>query len=162
MDTPAYPRGQLRVSDADRDRAVAELSEHFQAGRLTQDEFEDRTGQALQARTGKELATLFTDLPRPPAPAGFQGREPAPTLTASGRAAIARIAVAVCAIVVVSSIVTGFSGAGSGHRHPLLALAPIVIVLVVVRSLFLRHRAWDHRSWDHRSGDHRHGDHRPR
>ena len=66
MDTPirSFPRGDLRVSDADRDRAVAELSEHFQTGRLTQEEFEDRSGRALQARTGGELSELFTDLPR--------------------------------------------------------------------------------------------------
>ena len=49
--TKDYPSGGLRVSDADRDRAIAELSEHFQAGRLTTEELEDRTGRALQART---------------------------------------------------------------------------------------------------------------
>ena len=62
--TKEYPSGGLRVSDADRDRAIAELSEHFQAGRLTAEELEDRTGRALQARTAGELAELFTDLPR--------------------------------------------------------------------------------------------------
>ena len=62
--TPAYSAGDLRVSDADRDRAISELSEHFQAGRLTAGEFDERSGQALQARTGKELAALFADLPR--------------------------------------------------------------------------------------------------
>ena len=31
--TKDSPSGGLRVSDADRDRAIAELSEHFQAGR---------------------------------------------------------------------------------------------------------------------------------
>ena len=35
MDT-SFPAGDLRVSDADRDRAVSELSEHFQVGRLTE------------------------------------------------------------------------------------------------------------------------------
>jgi Domain of unknown function (DUF1707) len=58
-----YPAGDLRVSDADRDLALAELSEHFQAGRLTADEMQDRTGQALKARTGKELSTIMADLP---------------------------------------------------------------------------------------------------
>src|SRR5215472_8327326 len=56
--------GDLRVSDADRDRAIAGLSEHFQAGRLTADELDERTGRALQARTTADLAALFTDLPR--------------------------------------------------------------------------------------------------
>jgi hypothetical protein len=58
-----YPSGDLRVSDADRERAVHELSGAFQAGRLTADEFDERSGQALNARTGKELTALLTDLP---------------------------------------------------------------------------------------------------
>jgi hypothetical protein len=41
-DTRGFPSAELRVSDADRDLAIAELSEHFQTGRLTQDEFGDR------------------------------------------------------------------------------------------------------------------------
>jgi len=40
--TRGFPRSDIRVSDAERDQAIAELSEHFQAGRLTQDEFDDR------------------------------------------------------------------------------------------------------------------------
>jgi len=66
----SYPRGELRVSDADRDQALSELSEAFQAGRITSDEFDDRSGQALHSRTGKELTALLADLPipRPPAP----------------------------------------------------------------------------------------------
>jgi Domain of unknown function (DUF1707) len=68
--TRDYPPGDLRASDADRDRAVAELSDHFEAGRLSAEELDERTGRALRARTGKELADLFADLPRhqdPPA-----------------------------------------------------------------------------------------------
>ena len=65
-----YPSDHLRVSDADRDRAVSELSEALQAGRITADEFGQRSGQALAARTGKELTALLADLPveRAPAP----------------------------------------------------------------------------------------------
>ncbi|MEP7022657.1 MAG: DUF1707 domain-containing protein [Actinomycetota bacterium] len=58
-----YPPGNLRVSDADRDLALAELSEHFQAGRLTEDEMQDRTEMALKAKTGKELSAIMADLP---------------------------------------------------------------------------------------------------
>jgi len=61
--TSDYPAGDLRVSDADRDRALGELSEAFQAGRLTAGEFDQRSGQALGARTGKELTVLLADLP---------------------------------------------------------------------------------------------------
>jgi len=63
-----YPTGELRVSDADRDRAVTELSEAFQAGRLTAGELDERSGQALGARTGRELAALLADLPVSPPP----------------------------------------------------------------------------------------------
>jgi hypothetical protein len=58
-----YPDGELRVSDADRDRALFELREALQAGRITTDEFGQRSGQALGARTGKELIAPLADLP---------------------------------------------------------------------------------------------------
>ncbi len=64
-----YPPGDLRISDADRDRALSELSQAFQVGRITADEFDQRSGQALVARTGKELAALLADLPRERQPA---------------------------------------------------------------------------------------------
>jgi hypothetical protein len=64
MNTAAgdYPAGSLRVSDADRDRALSELSEAFQAGRITAGEFDERSGQALSARTGRDLTALLADL----------------------------------------------------------------------------------------------------
>jgi hypothetical protein len=68
--TREYPAGDLRVSDADRDQALGELSEAFQAGRITADEFDQRSEQALGARTGKELTALLADLPHDRARAG--------------------------------------------------------------------------------------------
>jgi hypothetical protein len=62
--TRDYPAGNLRVSDADRDRALGELSDAFEAGRITADEFDERSGQALGARTGTELTAVLADLPR--------------------------------------------------------------------------------------------------
>jgi len=79
--TRHFPSGDLRVSDADRDRAVSELSEAFQAGRITADEFGQRSGQALAARTGTELTALLTDLPL--------DRVPAVRTGALGRARVA-------------------------------------------------------------------------
>jgi len=61
--TRDYPAGDLRVSDADRDRALRELSEAFEAGRITGGEFDQRSQQALCARTGEELTVLLADLP---------------------------------------------------------------------------------------------------
>jgi Domain of unknown function (DUF1707) len=53
----------MRASDADRDAVVSDLGEHFQAGRLTTEEFDERTGRALTARTWGELTELVADLP---------------------------------------------------------------------------------------------------
>src|SRR5258708_17562643 len=60
------PRIGLRASDADRDAAITELGEHFQAGRLDPAELDDRTGRALRARVVSDLDELFADLPRRP------------------------------------------------------------------------------------------------
>jgi hypothetical protein len=65
MDTEArgFPPGHLRVSDAERDQALSELSGAYQAGRITADEFDWRSSQVLAARTGEELAVPLVDLP---------------------------------------------------------------------------------------------------
>ena len=70
---PGRPDGHLteRVADADRDRTVTLLREHVVEGRLTLDEFSERVGQALQARTRGDLDAVMADLPaaaRPTAP----------------------------------------------------------------------------------------------
>jgi len=54
---------EMRVSDAERDAAAAELREHFASGRLTQDELNERLDQAFAAKTRGDLNALFTDLP---------------------------------------------------------------------------------------------------
>jgi Domain of unknown function (DUF1707) len=61
----------LRIGDAERDAAMAQLREHFVAGRLTFDELTERIDLALTAKTQGHLDRLMADLPRPrPAPAG--------------------------------------------------------------------------------------------
>ncbi|MFI7065990.1 DUF1707 domain-containing protein [Kribbella sp. NPDC050124] len=57
--------GPVRIGDAERDQAVAMLSDHFVAGRLTQEEFEDRSEHATRARYADDLVPLFDDLPDP-------------------------------------------------------------------------------------------------
>jgi hypothetical protein len=54
---------ELRIGDAERESAVAALGEHYVAGRLTKEEFDDRTAVAWQARTHADLRPLFVDLP---------------------------------------------------------------------------------------------------
>lgn len=52
-----------RIGDVERDAAVASLQQHHAAGRLSLDEFDQRMTAALSAKTGADLAVLFTDLP---------------------------------------------------------------------------------------------------
>ncbi len=92
-----YPTGDIRVSDADRDRAIAELSEARLAGRITADEFDERSGQAVAARTGDELTALLGDLPpgRAPVPRGDAPQQTG--VVFPGRAIAAVTAAAMCA-----------------------------------------------------------------
>lgn len=72
----------LRVSDADRDEAVAALREHLLAGRLTLEEFSERVEAALQARVAGELARVQQDLPEAVAETVGSRRAPARFTTA--------------------------------------------------------------------------------
>lgn len=53
----------MRVSDAEREAAAAELREHFASGRLDQEELEMRLSAVFAARTRGDLNAIFTDLP---------------------------------------------------------------------------------------------------
>ena len=64
--TEKYLPAGMKASDSDRDAVVSDLSEHFQAGRLTAAEFDQRMGRALAARTWGELRDLLADLPASP------------------------------------------------------------------------------------------------
>jgi Domain of unknown function (DUF1707) len=57
----------FRVSDQQREQAAQAIRDHFAAGRLTEDELNDRLQAALQARTEPELNALLADLPSLPA-----------------------------------------------------------------------------------------------
>ncbi len=72
----------LRISDAEREQAAAELTEHYVQGRLTTEEHAERLDQVWAARTRGELPPIFRDLPGPyfgrtapaPAPPAFRTR----------------------------------------------------------------------------------------
>jgi hypothetical protein len=55
----------IRLSDAEREAAAADLGEHFAEGRLTADEHADRLEQVWAAKTRGEVAPIFRDLPSP-------------------------------------------------------------------------------------------------
>src|SRR5690242_9983007 len=87
----------LRASDSDRDKILAQLSEHYQAGRLTAAEFDERSGKALSARTLSDLAGLMTDLPAGPGDPQ-QPAAPAPAQPPLSRRGLAGPAAAVLAV----------------------------------------------------------------
>lgn len=82
-------RPEIRIGDAERETAVSALSEHYVAGRLTKDEYDERSSVAWQARTNSDLAPLFVDLPslqpsrRMPAPVASAAGVPQPPRQAS-------------------------------------------------------------------------------
>ncbi|MGH3207341.1 MAG: DUF1707 SHOCT-like domain-containing protein [Trebonia sp.] len=137
--TRGFARGDIRVSDAERDQAVTELSEHFQTGRLTQDEFDDRTGRALQARTGADLNGLFSDLPprRAMVPPQAAFAEPDPVFAPGGppRPNFLPLARVIIAFIVAAIIAGGlFGGHGYHHGGGIGFLVPVVILgLVMLR-----------------------------
>jgi len=121
-----YQPGAMRASDADRDAVLAELSKHFQAGRLTIEEFDERSDQALRARTYGELADLTKDLPAParlPAPSPQRPRAAGPQVPVAAFAA----ALALVALVVVTvASGHGLAGAGNIHLWWLLLVVPFI------------------------------------
>jgi hypothetical protein len=54
-----YPPGDLRVSDADRDRALSELGQALQVGRITADEFDQRSGTITPGALAVLLVVLL-------------------------------------------------------------------------------------------------------
>jgi DUF1707 SHOCT-like domain len=63
---PVSERPELRVSDADRETAVARLREAGGEGRLTLEELAERVERADAARTRGELEAVTSDLPLAP------------------------------------------------------------------------------------------------
>ena len=60
------PAAEVRVSDAERDEVVQQLSRHTGDGRLTFEEFEERVAEVFAAKTRRDLDATLRGLPRPP------------------------------------------------------------------------------------------------
>ena len=112
MSESAQEPRRIRAGDADRERVVAELQSHREAGRLTAEEFEERMESALMARWLDELPPLLSDLPGPQP--GGQGA-PRPGREGSGPA--------VCR--------PGLPG----PMRPLMLLAPLLVVAALAGSV---------------------------
>jgi hypothetical protein len=122
------------VSDAERDAVAAELSEHLQDGRLQVAEFDERVGQAIEARTRGDLDRVLADLPRltpPQPPAPVRARLPFPLVA---------VAIFVAGMFVLGGISRGAAASG----HPVWAIWWLWW-LIPVAILFARRRLGGHR-----------------
>jgi hypothetical protein len=72
-DQPAPPA--IRASDAERQHTIGVLRDAVVEGRLTLEEYSDRVGLAVAAKTDQDLSALVRDLPA--GPGGALGRGPA-------------------------------------------------------------------------------------
>jgi hypothetical protein len=122
------PARELRIGDAERENAVSALGEHYAAGRLSKEEYDERSASAWSARTTSELTPLFLDLPALAA-AG-------PATTTRGHARVPW---------------TGTAGGGPVHGStgrrgwfgvPMPALPLLPVLLLVLVLVALTHLPW--------------------
>lgn len=133
---PLNLAGSLLVSDADRDQIIGELTDHFQTGRLTKEEFDNRSGQALQARTQAELLGVLADLPPGPTATtaqvggrrgAFTGEVPAGSIGSQFPARGSRIGIIVLVVIAVLVI-----GGLHGEHGSLSGLIPVAAIALFV------------------------------
>ncbi len=116
----------LRIGDAERERASADLAEHLAVGRITVEEHAERLDAVWSARTGADLEPVFADLPRLPVggPPPLPGLPPSP---GAGRRRAGLPLLPVVAVLVLLSVLTHlpfwilifFLGCGGlGRRRP--------------------------------------------
>ena len=126
--------GHMRASTADRERAIDVLKAAFAEGRLTQDECEQRAGQAFSARTYAELATLTADLPAGPLGTllpRLPGCPRPPQSRPMNRLAVASLVIALMPVIPLLAVFTGLIAHGQiqerGERGAGVATAGILI-----------------------------------
>jgi hypothetical protein len=118
----------LRASDADRERAAAEIREHFAQGRLSADELAERLDRAYSAQTVGELQALRTDLPALPPTKASSRAELADRRSELGRHLVQQTGYALTPFLVCVAIWL-FSGASGGFWPiwvALVALIPLI------------------------------------
>jgi hypothetical protein len=134
---PQHGPRALRIGDAERDAAAADLGEHYAAGRLNLDELNQRLDAVFAARTFGQIARVMADLPgpgrlsRPAWPgagdrawhaadasvAGFQTKGPHAPPTPSDRAG-RFAALSLLVLAMLSWLFTALLFAWHGMNHP--------------------------------------------
>ena len=118
----------LRASDEDRERAAAEIREHYAQGRLTPDELSDRLDRVYAAQTVGDLRTLRADLPALPPTKATERAELTARKSELGRHLVQQTGYALTPFFVCVAIWL-FSGASGGFWPiwvALVALIPLI------------------------------------
>jgi hypothetical protein len=105
----------LRVGDAERDAAMAQLREHFVAGRLSFDELTERIDAALTAKTQRQIDSLMADLPRPPRVIRPDAALPAPAPDAGRFLVFAMLLFALATWILIMAWMSRYSHLGGAY-----------------------------------------------
>lgn len=147
--------GRLRAGHDDRDRVMDLLTTAFTQGRLTGEELDERTGQALAARTYAELDALTADIPLIPrrdGPPGSpvpsqagQARPPAPVhrwrLARASATSAGCLALAFVAAYSGNLIDNEWQGPGPGPDHGWTRLLLLLAITAVITAFAVMGRA---------------------
>jgi hypothetical protein len=131
----AGDRGRLRAAHADREHVIGLLTTAFVRGMLDKNEFDQRIGQALAARTYAELGAVTVDLP-----SGLPATGPLPvprpaTPPEEGWLTMTRAVIVSACLLVPTALATGIGAPLVGRYHnqgliffPLFALFLATVV----------------------------------
>jgi hypothetical protein len=140
----------MRVGDAERNAAAESLREHYAAGRLTMEEFQERLDATFAAKTDLDLDKLTEDLPHttsysapwppgnygPVQPYPRTGGQQAPPRSGSWPSTVAGVA-AVISFFLVASVVIFLLPFGGLPKTILLILAVFAFIRRIFRRVFL-------------------------
>jgi hypothetical protein len=136
----------MRASDQDREQVVEILRGQYTEGRLTLEEFDERTSAAYAGKTWGDLLNLTRDLPARPrftGPALPQGTDPQPPPRPHGPPwPLIRLAPFLLFWLVLASMGGWFWGGPSDGRYhgAFFPIIPLVLIFLVIRALVGRRR----------------------
>ena len=151
--------GGAAVTDADREASAAQLREHYAAGRLSLDEFQDRLDAVYRAQTVRDLGRVTDSLPHegvviPPAGpwGGYRGGDPVmrAVLARAGRRIMLAFGVVTAgSLLVLTLLITAFMLHGGLLGVVVGALLAIfaVGVAAVGGLVWLARRLWWRHAW---------------
>jgi uncharacterized membrane protein len=124
----------LRLSDAERQTAVDQLGEQFAVGRLTREEFDERSDAVWSAKSQGDLLPVFADLPAQAPRVASGPQRGGPGGVGVGLPRLRRLLVPLFAVLLVLTVITHL---------------PLVLIAVGAW-FFVGHRRWHHHhgGWD--------------